>query len=126
MVINTKRRILSKDSTLDEVITVLENLYIEYSRIEYIEKRLHNVEDTYCILDVADTLIRDGVNEEIVIPVYLRALDAAKHISEIDNVVDAIRNNIHENEWIESFLYSRIFTSAVTNRRAKMKIKIDK
>ncbi len=76
----------------------------------------------YSILDAANTLIEDLLNEDIVKSVYMRALYAAKNISDIDKVVDAIKDSIDKAEWIEEFLHSSVLESAIANCRAKIKI----
>jgi len=122
MAINVNEKILSLDATLAEVINVLEHLYIEPNRLENIAKRLKDTENTYNILDAANILIEDCLSEDFIVPVYLRALDAAQNISDIDKVVDSIKNNINEAEWVEEFLYGSVLDGAITDCRAKIKI----
>ncbi len=122
MAINANGKILSLDATLDEAIVVLENLYIEPDRLENIVKRLQDTENMYSVLDAANILTKDCLSEDFIIPVYLRALDAAKNMSDIDKVADAAKDNADEAEWIEEFLHSSAWESAIADCRAKIKI----
>ncbi len=121
MSINANGKILTLDASLDEAIVVLENLYIEPDRLENVVKRLNDTENMHSILDAANILIKDCLSEDFIIPVYLRALDAAKNMFDIDKVVEAIKDNVDEAEWIEEFLDGSILDDAVADRRAKIK-----
>ncbi len=121
MSINVNGKILSLDASLDEAIVVLKYLYIEPDRLDNVVNRLKDAENMHSILDAANILINDCLSEDFIIPLYLRALDAAKSIFDIDKVVEAIKDNVDEAEWVEEFLHGSVLDGAVADRRAKIK-----
>lgn len=122
MAINVNGKILSLDATLDEAIMVLESLYIEPDRLENVAKRLYDAENMQNLLDEANILTTDGLSEDFIVPVYLRALDAAKNTSDINKVVGAIKDNVDEAKWVKEFLYGSILDSAIADHRTNIKI----